>query len=40
MDVAGLAIPVIGRAHLIRNKRATGRQKDLADAEALEAAGT
>lgn len=40
VDVAGLAIPVIGRAHLIRNKRATGRQKDLADAEALEAAGT
>ena len=35
-ELAGLTIPVIGRAHLIRNKRATGRTRDLADAEALE----
>jgi hypothetical protein len=36
--VAGLDVPVIGRTHLIRNKRATGRPKDLVDAQALEAA--
>lgn len=35
----GLEVPVIGRAHLIRNKRATGRTRDLADAEALEGRG-
>jgi len=29
-------IPVIGREALIRNKRATGRARDLADAEQLE----
>jgi hypothetical protein len=32
----GLEIPVIGRSDLIRNKRSTGRTKDLADAEQLE----
>lgn len=32
----GLEIPVIGRSDLIRNKRLTGRTKDLADAEQLE----
>ncbi len=32
----GLEIPVIGRTDLIRNKRSTGRTKDLADAEQLE----
>jgi hypothetical protein len=37
--VAGLDVPVIGRSHLIRNKRAAGRPRDLADAEALEAQG-
>lgn len=31
-----LAIPVIGRDEFLRNKRATGRLKDLADAERLE----
>lgn len=31
----GLAIPFIGRAALVRNKRASGRAKDLADLEAL-----
>jgi len=38
-DVEGLRIPVIGRAELIRNKRATGRTRDLGDAEALERGG-
>ncbi len=32
----GLAFPVIGRHELLRNKRATGRPKDLLDAEVLE----
>jgi hypothetical protein len=31
-----LDVPFIGRADLIRNKRATGRLRDLADVEALE----
>jgi hypothetical protein len=35
-DVAGLAVPVIGRAALLANKRAAGRPKDLADVDALE----
>ncbi len=35
VHVAGLAIPVIGRQQLIRNKRATGRLRDLADVEAI-----
>ena len=34
--VDGLPIKVIGRAELIRNKRASGRTKDAADADALE----
>ena len=33
--VGGLAIPFLGRAALVRNKRASGRTKDLADLEAL-----
>jgi hypothetical protein len=32
----GRAVPYIGREALIRNKRAAGREKDLADAAALE----
>ncbi len=32
----GLTFPVIGRDELLRNKRATGRPKDLLDAEVLE----
>ncbi len=35
-DFAGVAANVIGRAELIRNKRAAGRLKDLADIERLE----
>jgi hypothetical protein len=34
-ETEGLAVPFIGRAALIRNKRASGRAKDLADLEAL-----
>ncbi|MHB8838897.1 MAG: hypothetical protein ACYC7F_08095 [Gemmatimonadaceae bacterium] len=32
----GVAMPCIGRKHLLRNKLASGRKKDLADAEWLE----
>jgi hypothetical protein len=34
-DVRGVRVPFLGRATLLRNKRATGRRKDLADIEAL-----
>jgi hypothetical protein len=34
-DVAGLLVPFLGRAELVKNKRASGRAKDLADLEAL-----
>ena len=34
--VNDLEVPFIGRAELLRNKRATGRPKDLADIDALE----
>ena len=33
--VGSLEVPFIGRAALVRNKRATGRAKDRADLEAL-----
>jgi hypothetical protein len=33
--VDGLTIPVIGRSEYLKNKRATGRTRDLADIEAL-----
>ena len=33
----GMTIPIIGLADLIKNKRSTGRTKDIADAEQLEA---
>ena len=36
LDVEGAAVSVISREDFIRNKRATGRPKDLADIEALE----
>jgi hypothetical protein len=36
VEAEGLTIPVIGRQALIKNKRAAGRAKDLADVDALE----
>ena len=36
VEVAGVKLPVLGRAALVKNKRATGRPKDLVDADALE----
>jgi len=36
VQLEGHAVPFIGRAALIANKRAAGRAKDLADVEALE----
>lgn len=36
LQVENMRIPVLGKAALIRNKRATGRAKDQLDAEALD----
>jgi hypothetical protein len=36
VEVHGMPLPVLGRAELIRNKRASARPKDLADLAALE----
>ncbi len=36
--IDGIAVRFIGKEAFLRNKRATGRLKDLADAEALEKA--
>jgi len=36
IQVDGMTIPVISRDEFLRNKRATGRHKDLADVERLE----
>jgi hypothetical protein len=36
VNVGGVEVAVIGRADLIRNKRALGRKRDLADIAALE----
>jgi len=38
-EVGGLPVPFLGRAELVRNKRASGRTKDQADLEALGEAG-
>ena len=35
-DIDGLSVPVVGLEALIKNKRASGRPKDAADAAALE----
>ena len=35
-DVEGLKVPVIGRRHLVQNKKAVGRPQDLADVARLE----
>lgn len=34
-EIAGVPVPVLGRHSFIRNKRATGRTKDLADLQSL-----
>jgi hypothetical protein len=39
-EIGGLSVPVLGIGDLIRNKRATGRPKDAADAAALEQIAT
>jgi hypothetical protein len=36
VDIGSLTVPVIGRRHLIVNKRAVGRPQDLADVARLE----
>jgi len=36
VDIDGILIPVIGRSHLIANKRKVGRPQDLVDADLLE----
>jgi len=36
VDLAGMKVPVIGRADLITNKRAVGRPQDIADIARLE----
>lgn len=36
VQIEGIAVRIPSVAHLIRNKRATGRTRDMADAEALE----
>ena len=38
LEISGLEVAVIGRDDLIRNKRAVGRKRDLADVAALEGA--
>ena len=38
VDINGIRIPIIGRAHLIANKRAVGRPQNLADADLVESA--
>jgi hypothetical protein len=35
-DLDGLPVPILGLAQLLKNKRASGRAKDLADIEQLE----
>ena len=35
-ELEGRAIPIIGKAALLKNKRAAGREQDLADVKALE----
>jgi hypothetical protein len=36
VEVEGVTVRVISKDHLIRNKRAAGREKDLQDVELLE----
>ena len=37
-EIEGMEVPVLGREELIRNKRAVGRARDLADIEDLAGA--
>jgi hypothetical protein len=39
VEVGGMQIAVLGRTALLKNKRATGRPKDVVDADALERLG-
>lgn len=39
VDIDGLHVPVLGRAELLANKRATGRPQDLVDADRLDESG-
>ena len=39
-EVDGVSVPVLSRAHLLQNKRATGRPKDHLDADWLERGDT
>jgi len=36
IELEGIRVPVISRRHLLQNKRAAGRRKDLADVAWLE----
>lgn len=36
VELEGMTLPVLGRDALVKNKRATGRPKDIVDADALE----
>lgn len=36
VEISGLKLPVLGKSTLVKNKRATGRAKDVVDADALE----
>lgn len=38
VQIDGLELPVLGRSHLVQNKRALGRKQDLAGIERLESA--
>jgi hypothetical protein len=38
-EVGNLRVPFLGREALLRNKRASGRAKDLADVESLDSSG-
>ncbi|MDR0443595.1 MAG: nucleotidyltransferase [Treponema sp.] len=40
IDIDGIPVHVLSTADLIKNKRSTGRTKDLADAESLEEVGS
>jgi hypothetical protein len=35
VEIQGMSVPVLGRAELVRNKRAVGRTRDIADIEEL-----